>query len=83
MSEKQDVTVTIQTTQGNWDNATFPKTDKVGQVIDAVVAHFGFATNGKYELSFKGETLKPERPLVSYGIKTGDTLVFTELGVAV
>jgi hypothetical protein len=83
MSEKQDVSITIQTTQGNWDNATFHKTDKVSQVIEAVIAHFGFATNGKYELSFKGETLKAERPLVSYDIKTGDTLVFTELGAAV
>lgn len=83
MSEKPDVTITIQTTQGSWDNATFPKTDQVSKVIQAIVDHFGFAKSGKYELSFKGETMKPDRTLVSYGVKTGDTLVFTELGVAV
>jgi hypothetical protein len=77
-----DVTITIQTTQGNWNNA-FPKTDKVSQVIQAVIAHFGFAANGKYELTFKEKTLNAERTLVSYGIDTGDLLTFTELGTAV
>lgn len=83
MSEKQDVTITIQTAQGNWDGATFPKTDHVSQIIQAVVDHFGFAKNGRYELSFQGTAMKPERTLVSYEVKNGDILVFTELGIAV
>jgi len=84
LSEKstQDVTISIQTTQGNWSNA-FPKTDRVSQVIQAVIAHFGFAPNGKYELTFEGKTLSPERTLVSYGIDNGDALTFTEMGTAV
>ncbi|MCH7969182.1 MAG: EsaB/YukD family protein [Thaumarchaeota archaeon] len=81
----KELTITIQTPQGNWET-TFPKTTKVQEVIDAVVKHFGFAPNGKYDLRLSTDPdnpLKPERTLVSYGIKDGDVLVFTDLGVAV
>jgi len=86
MNEKNNLTITIETTKGKWENATFTKTEKVQGVINAVVEHFGFAANGKYELrqaSNPDVPLKPERPLVSYKIKDGDVLVFTDLGVAV
>ena len=79
----QNITITIQTTQGNWSGASFLKTDKVAQVIQAVVSHFSFASNGKYELALEGKLLSPERTLVSYGVENGNTLVFTELGIAV
>ena len=87
MSAKNDneLTVKILTTQGSWET-TFPKTAKVSDVIQAVIQHFGFATGGKYELRLESDPntiLKPERPLVSFGIKDGDVLVFTDLGVAV
>ena len=85
MSAKHDITIVIQTSQGSW-NATFPKTDKVQQVIAAVVTHFGFASNGRYELRLRtdpNQALTPERTLVSYDIKDGDILIFSELGTAV
>lgn len=86
MNEKNNLSITISTTQGNWENAVFPKNAKVQEVIIAVIEHFSFASNGNYELRKENEpetALKPERPLVSYKINDGDVLIFTDLGVAV
>lgn len=84
MDKDKDLTLEIRTSQGTWENATFEKTAKVQEVIDAVVEHFGFASNGNYQLQTEdGEVLKPQRPLVSYKIEDGDVLVFTDLGGAV
>jgi hypothetical protein len=83
--DKKDLEVKVQTTQGTWETS-FDKNAKVQHVIQAVVLHFGFATNGNYELRMAKEpdtTLQPERPLVSYHLQDGDILVFTDLGVAV
>lgn len=80
----KDLNIKIETTQGSWDTA-FSKTAKVQDVIESVKTHFNFAPQGNYALKEvnSNSTLKPERPLVSYGIKDGDILVFTDLGVAV
>jgi hypothetical protein len=83
MNNDQDLTITIETSQGNWDNAIFHKTAKVGDVINAVIEHFNYTKNGNYELRMEKDpdiNLKPERPLVSYGINDGDVLIFTDLG---
>jgi hypothetical protein len=75
--------ITIKSTQGTWDKATFPKTAKIEELITAVKQHFNYAQNGNYELRQESDPntpLKPERPLVSYGIKDGDVLRFTDLG---
>jgi len=80
-----ELSVNILTTQGTWDTS-FEKTTKVTQVLQAIVNHFGFASNGNYELRAEknpNEALKPDRPLVSYGIQDGDKLILTDLGVAV
>lgn len=84
-SEDHTVSLTIQTAQGVWNDATFKEEDKVKQVIEAVIAHFGFSPNGKYELTLKGhsEPLNPDRTLESYRIKSGSILIFTEKGTAV
>jgi len=81
----RDLTLTIQTAQGDWSDARFPKTEKVSGVIQAVIAHFGFSKSGNYELTPQGSTtpLKPDRTLESYGIKDGSVLIFTEQGTAV
>jgi hypothetical protein len=68
-----------------WEN-TFPKTAKIADVITAVIQKFGFAANGKYELKRENDpnaVLEPQRPLVSYGIKDGDKLIFIDFGQAV
>lgn len=78
------LTVTIETSQGSWTH-DFPKTAKVEDVLKQVIAHFGFAADGKYDLRLSTDpthALKPERTLVSYGVKDGAVLVFTELGNA-
>ena len=89
MTEKarndKDLEIKIETTQGPWDT-TFSKTTKVQEVISAIIEHYGFAKNGNYELRLvrePNEPLKPERPLVSYGIRDKDILRFTDLGVGV
>lgn len=81
----KDLEITIQTTQEPWETS-FPKTTKVQAVIDATIEHFGFSKEGKYQLTKKEDLdnpLDPNQPLVSFGIKDGDILVFTDIGVAV
>ena len=81
----QTLEITISTTQGDW-TTSFDKNTKVAEVITAVVNHFGFAAGGNYQLALNTKPvtiLKSERPLVSYGIKDGDILEFTDLGAAV
>ena len=77
------LTIVIETPQGKWET-TFPKIVKVSEVIEAVKQHFGFSAEGKYQLKLaNGETMRPERTLVSYHVKDGDHLTFVDLGVAV
>lgn len=81
----KELTVVVKTTQGTW-TTTFSKTTKVQEVINAVIEHFGFAKKGTYELRLEADPNNPlqnERPLVSYGVKDGDVLIFTDLGIAV
>lgn len=75
----------IKTPSGDWEKS-FLKTTKVSEVINAVVKNFGYAQNGHYELRLESDpnvALDPNRPLVSYGIKDNDVLVFVDYGVAV
>lgn len=75
----------IKTPSGDW-NETFAKTTKVSEVINAVVKKFSYAQNGRYELRMESDVntpLDPNRPLVSYGIKDGNVLIFVDYGVAV
>jgi hypothetical protein len=76
-------TLCIKTAQGDW-TTDFSKTTKIGEVIQAIVGHFGFAANGKYELRLEKNPQEPldiHRPLVSYQIEDGDCVVFTDLGL--
>jgi len=83
--EQHEIDLVIKTPLGVWRHR-FPKTAKVQEVIDAVKQHFGFAANGSYDLRLESnpnQALKPERTLVSYHMKDGDVLVFSDLGVGV
>jgi len=80
-----NITLIIKTPNGDWTQ-TFRKTTKIQDVIDATVAHFGFSTNGQYELRKEDDpntVLKPERTLVSYHLKDNDVLIFIDFGQAV
>lgn len=84
--EKKEVCLIVVTTQGEWQS-NFPQTTKVSEVISKVIQHFGFATNGTYELRLQSnpsEALKPERTLVSYHLVDDEChkVVFTDLGMA-
>jgi hypothetical protein len=78
----QTLALTIQTPKGVLENEKFPKTLKVSELIQKVVAHFSFATDGNYRLKVKGaaDFMDPQRPLVSYQLNDGDVLSFTDLG---
>lgn len=72
--------------QTNPLEVTFSKTAKIVEVVAAVVEKFGFAANGQYEIKLESDPnieLEPQKPLVSYGIKDGDKLVFIDFGQAV
>lgn len=48
---------------------TFSKTEKVKDVIAAVVKHQGLSSGDSFDLVYRGEVLQPEeRPLVSFGL---------------
>lgn len=79
----QKINIVIETTQGSWESE-FDKTVKVSEVIEATKQHFGFSQEGKYQLKLaNGETMKPERTLVSYHLNDGYHLTFVDLGIAV
>ena len=79
----QKLAILIESAQGDWE-ATFHKTAKVLEVIEATRQHFGFSQEGNYQLKLAtGETMRPERTLVSYQLNDGDHLTFVDLGVAV
>lgn len=82
-TKENEISLTIQSAQGDWTSAVFDKTTKVEQVIAKAVDHFGFPKGSKYDLSLNNKIMKPQRNLVSYDVKDGDVLVLTELGVAV
>jgi hypothetical protein len=78
----KELTLTVETVRGA-KVFTFPKTTKVREVIEAVVAAFGLAAGDKYDLMLAtdlGNALDPERPLVSYHLKDGDKLVLSSVG---
>jgi len=69
--EKYTLRLEIQTPVGDWTQ-DFPKTTKVSEVIQATLEHFGLAP-GDYQMRLvsNGETLQPDRPLVSYHLEDG------------
>lgn len=83
MSEQDKTrTVQIQSTRGTKE-FSFPKETKLSDVISTAVTAFGFAPGDKFELvlaSNPGETLQPERTLVSYHIADGTVLILTAVG---
>lgn len=90
MSEKADekdrdrnLTVQIGTPNGRL-TATFPKTTKVSDVIVFVIREKGLeGGSDAFELFFGEQALAPDRPLISFGIKDGDTLLLAATGSGV
>ncbi len=64
-----EITLEIGTPKGLF-TATFPKTAKVAEVIDAAVDAMGLDGGDSLELVYNGEVLKPvQRTLVSFGLE--------------
>lgn len=84
MENETEVTLHILSPRGAID-LTFEKTTKVQTVIDRARAHFGFEA-GAFILKRQsnGETLAPERPLVSYHLADGEVVsLIPEMGSGV
>ena len=80
----KDISIDIKSPRGRWETSV-PKTTKVGDLIELAREHFGFEP-GAFILRREstGETLAPERPLVSYGIEDGEILLLVpEMGSGV
>src|SRR5207244_3529827 len=74
--DKHEITLTIGTPKGSF-TAAFPKTSKVRDVIETAIKEMQLQGGvDTFEL-FQGDTLLApiERPLVSFGLKDGDTLL--------
>jgi hypothetical protein len=81
---KDTIEVTIQSARGS-THLTFEKTTKVAEVIETARQKFGFEP-GTFILRRQtpDEVLAPERPLVSYHIESGETLLLVpEMGSGV
>jgi len=80
----QSIELTIRSPRGAW-STSFPKTAKVSEVIEQSREHFGFEP-GDFVLRREtaGDTLAPQRPLVSYQIENGEVLLLVpEMGSGV
>ncbi|MDH5691229.1 MAG: ubiquitin-like protein [Candidatus Bathyarchaeota archaeon] len=75
--EKKIIHIVVDSARGSVE-LEVPKTTKVQEVLQTAVAKLNLGRWEEYELVFKGEVLKGERPLVSYGIKDGDHLDLTK-----
>jgi hypothetical protein len=80
----ESITFTIQSPRGT-QTFTFEKTVKISEVVEAARVQFGFEP-GVFELRRQttNEVLAPERPLISYHIGDGETLLLVpEMGSGV
>jgi hypothetical protein len=78
------INVVIQSPRGR-DSFSFEKTTKVSEVIEKARSKFGFEP-GVFILRREktGETLAPERPLVSFHLEDGEILLLIpEMGSGV
>ena len=83
--EPKTILITIKTTQGDWETE-FQKTDKIQDVLTAVLEHFSFADGESLALYLESDPDNPlevERTLVSYKIENGDILDLSDFGVGV
>jgi hypothetical protein len=76
------IILTIETTNGDWENGEFNKHLTIGQLIEKVVNRFKFAKDGKYALRIKGQEkdLDKNATLESLHLKDHTVLVFIDLG---
>jgi hypothetical protein len=81
----KNLELNINTTRGN-RLFSFLKQTKIEEVIRQIVTAFGFAGGDTFQLvlaSNPTEALQPERPLVSYHLTDGTTLILTAVGSGV
>jgi hypothetical protein len=79
---EHNIILTIETTKGDWNKASFHKHLTVDHLIKKIVKKFGFAPDGKYALKVKGrdDLLDPTKTLESYHLEDCTILIFTDIG---
>lgn len=82
MPADNEITLTVATPAGIFEG-TFDKTAKVSEVIAEIVSAMNLADGDAFELAHDGETLAPERTLVSFGLEDGADLDLIASGSAV
>ena len=79
----KNINIQIATPAGVF-NGEFAKTDKVEEVIAAVIEQMGIDGSDAFALYFNGEALQPkQRPLVSFGVECGSDLELVATGQGV
>jgi len=71
--ENNTISITVDSTRGSIELEVL-KTVKVQEVIEISTSKLGLEKPEEYELFYAGQSMKRERPLVSYGVKDGDHL---------
>jgi hypothetical protein len=76
------ILLTIETPKGKWENVAFNKKITVGEIIKKVIEKYGFAADGKYQLSIKGKPGKLDlnSTLEQLCLPDHSVLVFSDLG---
>ncbi len=84
MRDDKEITITIQSGRGSVV-LSFPKQTKIDEVTKKAASDLGYPEGGKYVLvrQTTGETLDPNRPIVSYQINDREILVLSEDGSGV
>lgn len=75
----------VYTSQGPWETEV-DGWSFVRDLLDIIMRHFDYASNGYYEIELEGVNdgpMKLNRPLESYPLSDGSVIILTDLGVAV
>ena len=74
--------LTIETPDGNWDNASFSKHLTIQVLIDKVIKKFKFAPDGQYKIKLKDAAnwFDPSLTLEQCHLKDHAILTFSDLG---
>jgi hypothetical protein len=82
MPNDREITVIIQSGRGS-QQFTFQQQTKVEDAARQAATALGYPADGSYALVYNGEELAGQRPLVSYQIEDGATLILSATGSGV
>ena len=78
--EKKTISIVVDSAKGSVELEVL-KTAKVQEVLSQAVSALNLGNPADWELVYQGERMKPERTLVSYGVKDEDHLELSRITV--